>query len=83
MEISMFLTKEELRELTGYVYHCRQIDWLRRHNWRFEVTAQERPKVARSYFESRLGGASVKQEAQSASLPVRPNFQALIQQKIR
>ena len=39
----MFLTKEELHELTGYVYHCRQIDWLRRHNWKFEVTAQQRP----------------------------------------
>ena len=53
----MFLTEEELRELTGYIYHCRQIEWLRRHNWKFEVTAQRRPKVARSYFNiaDRLG----------------------------
>lgn len=54
----MFLTEDELRELTGYVYHSRQIEWLRRHNWKFEVTAQQRPKVARSYFESRLGAPS-------------------------
>ena len=79
----MFLTKEELCELTGYVYHCRQIDWLRQHHWKFEVTAQQRPKVARSYFESRLGGAIAKHETPAASLPVRPNFQALNQQRSR
>lgn len=78
----MFLTAEELRELTGYVYNCRQIDWLRRHNWKFEVTAQQRPKVARSYFEFRLGGGA-RQETQPVSLPVRPNFQALNQQRSR
>lgn len=79
----MFLTVEELRELTGYTYNCRQIDWLRLHNWKFEVTAQHRPKVARSYFESRLGGASTKQKEELATLPVRPNFQALHQLRTR
>lgn len=75
----MFLTADELRELTGYVYHSRQIEWLRRHNWKFEVTAQQRPKVARSYFESRLGAPSPRQEVEPVSSSVRPNFQAISQ----
>lgn len=74
----MFLTESELRELTGYVYHCRQIEWLSRHNWKFEVTAQKRPKVARSYFDSRLGALG-KTVVESGSTAVRPNFQAINQ----
>lgn len=79
----MFLTADELRELTGYVYNSRQIDWLRRYNWKFEVTAQMRPKVARSYFESRLGASTPRQAVELVQPPVRPNFQALNQQRNR
>lgn len=75
----MFLTAEELRELTGYAYHSRQIEWLRSHNWKFEVTAQQRPKVARSYFDSRLGASSGKQAVDQAAQAARPNFQAITQ----
>jgi hypothetical protein len=75
----MFLTAEELRELTGYTYNSRQIHWLRSHNWKFEVTAQQRPKVARSYFDSRLGASSHKQTVELASQVVRPNFNAINQ----
>jgi hypothetical protein len=75
----MFLTAEELRELTGYTYHSRQIDWLRRHNWKFEVTAQHRPKVARSYFDSRLGASSPRQVVEPVPPVVRPNFRAINQ----
>jgi hypothetical protein len=75
----MFLTAEELRELTGYIYHSRQIDWLRRHNWKFEVTAQMRPKVARTFFESRLGASIPRQADELPAVKVRPNFQALNQ----
>ncbi|MFZ6798824.1 DUF4224 domain-containing protein [Undibacterium sp. Di24W] len=81
----MFLNADELKELTGYTYYCRQIDWLRSHNWKFEVTAQQRPKVARSYFESRLGGgvASSRGEVELVGLTVKPNFQALNQMRSR
>jgi hypothetical protein len=47
----MFLTVEELRELTGRLFYSLQIAWLRRNGWKFEV-GQNRPKVARTYFES-------------------------------
>ncbi|MBX9900913.1 MAG: DUF4224 domain-containing protein [Burkholderiaceae bacterium] len=79
----MFLTVEELVELTGYKYNCRQIDWLRSHGWKFEVTSKQRPKVARSYFESRLGGASARQEEKPVQHLVKPNFQAINQQRSR
>lgn len=79
----MFLTAEELQELTGYTFHCRQIDWLRQNHWKFEVTAQKKPKVARSYFESRLGASSPRQENQPVVPLVQPNFQALNQQRHR
>ena len=81
----MFLTAEELRELTGYAFHSLQIGWLRRNGWKFEVTGQNRPKVARTYFDSRLGGASPlsKLENQPVVLTVKPNFQALNQLRAR
>jgi hypothetical protein len=81
----MFLTADELKELTGYTYNCRQIEWLRSRNWKFEVTAQKRPKVARSYFESRLGvgGTSTRGDSELAGIAVKPNFQAINQLRIR
>ncbi|WP_426177750.1 DUF4224 domain-containing protein [Massilia sp. TWR1-2-2] len=79
----MFLTADELRELTGYTFHCRQIDWLRSHSWKFEVTAQQRPRVARSYFENRLGAPSRAPAESLMPASPRPNFQALSQQKVR
>ncbi|MFZ6760841.1 DUF4224 domain-containing protein [Undibacterium sp. Ji50W] len=75
----MFLTDEELRELTGYTYRSRQILWLKKNNWKFEVSAQLRPKVARSYFEIRLGGASNFLPSTSVQESPRPNFGALSQ----
>ena len=74
----MFLTETELSELTGYVYRSRQIDWLRRHNWKFEVNAQQKPKVARSYFDARLGVATGRQEIEHTSSDDRPNFKAIM-----
>lgn len=79
----MFLTAEELRELTGYVYRSRQIEWLRNRNWKFEINARQLPKVARSYFESRLGGANSKQTIDLSTPLAKPNFQALSQLRAR
>lgn len=81
--MNMFLTADELRELTGYTFHCRQIDWLRSHNWKFEVTAQRRPKVARSYFENRLGAPRRSQDEPQLQASARPDFNALRQRARR
>lgn len=53
----MFLTDADIRELTGYQHHAHQRRWLAARGWVFEVSATGRPIVARSYAESRLGGA--------------------------
>lgn len=73
----MFLTDQELKELTGYAFRSRQILWLRKNNWKFEVTAQLKPKVAKSYFEMRLGFGVLNQDTKLSENVLRPNFNAL------
>jgi hypothetical protein len=72
----MFLSKIELEELTGFVRSAKQIEWLRANGWRFAEDSQHRPKVARSYFEARLGAAQSASETSSAGA-IRPRFEAL------
>lgn len=50
------LSREELREITGYVRVADQVRWLNRNHWIFVVNAAGRPIVLRSYVEQRLGG---------------------------
>lgn len=50
----MFLTVNELRELTGYRRPSAQARWLTSHGWRFALNAVGHPRVARAYFERRL-----------------------------
>jgi len=72
----IFLTEHELRELTGYAYSSRQIRWLRMNRWIFELNGQQRPKVARSYFEFRMAGVAAQVRTDVAT-EVRPNFGAI------
>lgn len=51
----MFLTVDELRELTGYKYSSTQIRWLSDHGWQFEVSGIGRPIVGRAYARQKLG----------------------------
>jgi hypothetical protein len=53
--VSLFLSSEEVEALTDRLQPKRQIAWLSQHGWRFEVGASGRPKIARSYYESRMG----------------------------
>lgn len=65
----MFLTAEQLQQLTGYQRPSAQARWLRRHGWRFTVNALGMPVVAVAEFHRHLvGGRAIKQE---------PNFEAL------
>lgn len=54
----MFLSREDLVELTDRQTARAQIAWLAEHGYRFEVSAAGRPKVLRSAVEARLGGAA-------------------------
>jgi hypothetical protein len=56
----MWLTPAELRSLTGRTYAKYQIDWLTERQWTWEPDANGKPKVLRSYAESRMGGKPVR-----------------------
>lgn len=76
-----FLTRAELRELTGYTAsHC-QVRWLERNRWRFALTRRSEPRVAREYFNDRMGcGGRASTHADvinHAAAAAQPNFAAL------
>lgn len=48
--MNLFLTDEEIRELTGRAHRGRQIAWLRTSGIPFHVNAAGRPIVARAHF---------------------------------
>jgi len=67
----MFLTADELAELTGYRLHAYQRRWLAAHGWKFEVAATGRPVVLRAHAESRL------LDSHAAPAPWAPNLAAI------
>jgi hypothetical protein len=69
----MFLTADELRELTGYRRPSKQIEWLRERHWRFELNAAGHPRVARAYLERRM----VAREGAGAVESASPDFGAI------
>ena len=74
MTATTFLTKEELRELTGRALHKRQREWLKAEGWTFTINAAGRPIVSRAHMEAMLGGAKTDTaETRTYS----PNFGAI------
>lgn len=69
----MFLTKNELHELTSYKYKTKQIMWLRTRGYKFEIAANGHPKVLREYVITLLGKTHI---ISSKSYPRvnKPNF---------
>ena len=59
----MFLTDEELTDLTGYRRNADRCRWLADHGWKFEKSAiTGKPVVSRSYAEAQLSGVAIKPE---------------------
>ena len=52
--MSLFLTHDELVELTDLTQFASQRRWLEKFGWIYEVGTNGRPKVARKYFERRM-----------------------------
>jgi hypothetical protein len=52
----MLLTRTDLESLTGYVRPSAQRRWLDARGWVYEIGADGRPKVLRSYVEQMMGG---------------------------
>lgn len=69
----MFLTKNELRDLTSYKFREKQIQWLRDRGYKHEISANGQPKVLKSYIESILGLNNQKYDKSSS-----PDFSALV-----
>ncbi len=72
--MSLFLTKDELHALTGYVRPHEQVQWLKNRRWRFEQNAAGAPRVARAYLERRMVGEEL---SEAPGPPARHNFEAL------
>jgi hypothetical protein len=77
----LFLTFEELTDLTGFKQTAGHVRWLERNRWRFVLTRSNQPRVARAYFLHRMGlpashGANAGAPDQAAALQ-EPDFAAL------
>lgn len=53
----LFLTQDEVHELTGYRLHARQRKWLDSHGYLYERSATGRPIVLRAHVTQRLNVA--------------------------
>lgn len=77
----LFLTGDELADLTGFKARRCQARWLTRNRWRFVLTMRKTPRVARAHFNDRMGcGAGWAKQADTinhAAADEQPNFAAL------
>ncbi len=82
---ALFLTPDELYELTGFkAAHC-QARWLDQNRWRYAPDRHNRPKVARDYFNARIGATAANQvnQVNPALMLEQPNFAALDGYRVR
>ncbi|MDR3398710.1 MAG: DUF4224 domain-containing protein [Pandoraea sp.] len=56
--MSPYLSREEVRELTGTPIRKRQVRWLLASRWPHEIDSRGRVLIARAYHDKRLGIAS-------------------------
>jgi len=69
--VSLFLTHEEIVELTGSPQRPRQCEWLRANGYIFDIGLDGRPKLARAAVLARqVPGYTANDDDQ-------PNFDAL------
>lgn len=68
--MSLFLSRQELEEMTGYKISAKQQQWLRKEGINFAVAKSGKPKVMRSAVYDKFGASNEGYEEQ-------PNFEAL------
>ena len=73
---SLFLTAEELEELTGFKSALGQARWLDQNRWRYALNCSKKPRVSRDYFQERVGVRSTP-PANQLGMAEQPNFAAL------
>lgn len=79
--LGLFLSRNELVELTGFkASHC-QARWLDRNRWRYVLNAHGEPRVARAHFDDRMGcinkSSTYASAINDAAAIAQPNFAAL------
>lgn len=67
----IFLSNDELKDLTDLKIAKAQIRWLKNHSFPFEIGASGKPKVLRSFVINRL------QETTKTAFINEPNFDAI------
>ncbi len=77
----LFLSHDELTELTGFKTPRGHARWLERNRWRFVLTRSQQVRISRDYFLERMGSTRVRtgvatMENHAAEL-VQPDFAAL------
>lgn len=78
----LFLNREELTELTGFKAARFQVKWLQQNQWCFALNCHREPRIAREYFNLRMGcaGPAIKAATiNQAATGTQPNFAALQQ----
>lgn len=68
----LFLSPDELRELTDLRFAKAQMRWLDRNKYPYEVSAAGKPKVLRSFLVEKL-----KTNYQAVANSHEPNFDAI------
>jgi len=68
----LFLTTDELKELTDLKIPKAQMRWLDKHNYPYEISATGKPKVLRSFVMEKL-----KTAFQTKTKNTEPNFDAI------
>lgn len=77
----LFMTHDELIELTGFKTPNGHAKWLDKNRWRYVLTRSHQARVSREYFLERMGlsrgkTGSTDQVNQAAALE-EPDFSAL------
>jgi hypothetical protein len=67
----LFLSSDELRDLTDLKIAKAQMKWLDKNNYPYEISAAGKPKVLRSFLFNRF------QNSKSYSPITEPNFDAI------
>ena len=70
---TMFLTRDEIQELTGYKIPSKQIKWLRDEGFIFKVACDGRPRVLHSEVLAKMCSTSVIRKEKQTE----PNFEAI------
>ena len=75
----LFLSPAELHELTGFKSAKWQARWLDQNRWRYALARNREPRVARDYFQERIGARPAGSIGQVNTVlnQEQPNFAAL------